>query len=270
VASKSLLVHYGLKNEGAEAISRRLRGQRFRFPVGISVAKTNSPDTVEESRGIADYVKAYAAFAGEGIGDYFTINVSCPNTFGGEPFTEPAKLDRLLSALGAVPSEKPVFIKLPAELDLATVDAVIALARKHRLAGFVCSNLAKSRANPRVKDRDVPDRGGMSGLVVRDLSDAQIAHVYRATRGEFAIVGCGGVFTAEDAYRKVRLGASLIQMITGLIYEGPQVVREVNEGLVRLLRRDGLAAIGDAVGLDADLGAAAPMNMPKADAVHAC
>lgn len=256
--SQSLLVYYGLKNDGAEAIVKRIKdfqpkgnhpsGKRFKIPIGVSIAKTNNQETVDEQKGIADYVKAYKAFVAAGVGDYFTINISCPNTFGGEPFTTPEKFERLMAAISLVPSQKPIFIKMPAEMAEEVIDQIIVIAKKFKVAGFVSTNLAKNRANPNIKDSAFPATGGMSGKVVGDLSDKQISYIYRKTRGEFVIIGCGGVFSAADAYRKIKLGASLIQLITGMVYQGPQVIGEINRDLAELVAKDGYSNISQAVG----------------------
>ncbi|MEK7651751.1 MAG: quinone-dependent dihydroorotate dehydrogenase [Patescibacteria group bacterium] len=248
--SQSLLVYYGLKNDGCEIISERLSKLRFEFPIGISVAKTNDQNTVDEVSGIADYLKAYMTFRNKNIGDYFTINISCPNAFGGEPFTDPEKLDRLLSEIihKDPHPEKPIFLKMPAELPLDVVDRIIEVSRKYNVTGFICTNLAKNRSNPKIKDQSVPDVGGMSGKVVQDLSDNLISYIYKKCGREFVLVGCGGIFTAEDAYRKIKKGATLLQMITGMIFEGPQIIGEINEGLVELLKKDGYNNISEAVG----------------------
>lgn len=248
--SQSLLVYYGLKNDGASAISKRLANKRYRIPVGISVAKTNSPDTVEEQEGIEDYYQAYHAFVEKNIGDYYTINISCPNAYGGEPFLEPEKLDHLLEKLHTLSHAKPVFIKLPPELPYTQIDRIIDVAEKHDIAGYICTNLAKDRSNAAIKESGIPAHGGLSGKVVQKLSDDLVAYLYQKTQGQKVIIGCGGVFTAEDAYRKIRLGANLIQMITGMIYGGPQTIGQINRGLVKLLERDGLSNISEAIGLD--------------------
>lgn len=244
--SQSIVVWYGLKNDGGEAVAARLLGKHFLFPLGISVAKTNSPATVETAAGIADYVKAFRTV--QNIADYVTVNISCPNAFGGEPFTDPVKLDLLLAAIGRLAPTKPVFLKLPADLMPGELDALLDVSTGHRVDGYICSNVTKRRDNPRVIERDVPPKGGLSGKPTELLSNALISQCYRRLHGRALIIGCGGVFTAEDAYEKIRLGASLIQMITGMIYRGPQVVSEINQGLVRLLRKDGYANISQAVG----------------------
>lgn len=250
--SQALVVYYGLKNDGAEAIAARLRERLargpFGLPVGVSVAKTNCAATVDTVAGIADYVKAYRLLAD--IGDYTTINISCPNTFGGEPFTDAGKLDSLLTEIDRVPTRKPIFLKLAPDITHDVVDAIIEVCKRHTVHGFVCTNLTKKRDNPLIADEDVPEKGGISGPVVRGLADDMIEYVYRATQGKYVIIGAGGVTTAEDAYRKIRLGASLLQMITAMIFQGPQVIGEINRGLVALLERDGFATIADAVGVD--------------------
>ena len=250
--SQSLLVYYGLKNDGSEAISKRLAKLKFKFPLGISIAKTNNRNTVDEASGIADYLKAYLAFKEKNIGSYFTINISCPNAFGGEPFTDPEKLNRLLKALKEADSDfnKPVFLKMPAELPFEQVDEILNVARKYKITGFVCTNLAKNRSNPNIKEQFVPDVGGMSGKVVQDLSDNLIEYIYKKCKEEFVLIGCGGIFTAEDAYRKIKKGATLLQMITGMIFEGPQQISEINRGMAELLKKDGYRNISEAVGAD--------------------
>ncbi len=247
--SKSLLVYYGLKNEGAEAIAQRLKQESFTFPVGTSVAKTNCPETVTCEAGVEDYAVTYRALVD--IGSYTTINISCPNAFGGEPFTDPERLEKLLTVIDGIPSRKPIFIKLSPDLSFDQVNTLIDVMRRHSVHGIICSNLTKKRENPNIHEPVPVDYGGMSGKVVEPLANKLIEHVYTKTRGQYVIIGCGGVFTAEDAYKKIRLGASLIQMITGMIFEGPQVISEINRGLVELLKRDGYTNISQAVGADA-------------------
>ena len=250
--SKSLIVYYGLKNDGAEAISKRLQGAKFVFPIGISVAKTNCKETVETEAGIADYLKAYKAF--QNIGDYYTINISCPNAFGGQPFTDPQKLERLLQEISKLPKTKPIFLKMPPDISHNQIDAIISLAEKYKIDGFICTNLTKERDLPsfkeKIKDELPTDKGGLSGKVVEGLADEMIKYIYKKTGGQFVIIGLGGIFNAEDAYRKIRAGVSLVQLITGMIFEGPQLIGEINRGLVELLQKDGFKNISEAIGVD--------------------
>lgn len=246
--SQGLVVYYGLKNDGADAISRRLQDKRFEIPVGVSVAKTNSPTTVDVTAGVADYEKAFRAFLG--IGDYFTLNVSCPNAFGGEPFGTPERLDLLLSAIDAIETKKPIFVKLQADLTTAELDALVAVMERHRVHGVILTNLTKRRDRPTIVPEEIKNipNGGISGKPVFDPSNDLISYLYRTRGRRFVIIGSGGVFTAEDAYEKIRRGASLIQLATGMIFRGPQAIGEINRDLVRLLKRDGYANVSDAVG----------------------
>lgn len=245
--SKSLVVYYGLKNEGCEKISRRLKNKSFKIPIGISIAKTNNPKTIETNAGINDYVKAFNKFTD--IGSYFTINISCPNAFGGQPFTDAKKLDKLLIQIDKIHTKKPIFLKISPDLNNENIDAIIKVASQHNIHGFICANLTKKRDNKRIID-DVPEKGGMSGKVVEDLSNKLIKYVYSKTKGKFIIIGCGGVFSAKDAYKKIKLGASLVQLITGMIFEGPQLISNINLDLVKLLEKDGFNNISEAIGIN--------------------
>jgi dihydroorotate dehydrogenase subfamily 2 len=246
--SKGLVVNYGLKNDGCEAIALRLGSKTFDFPIGTSIAKTNSRATVEVEAGIADYEKAFRAFSY--IGQYFTINVSCPNAFGGEPFTDPSRLELLLARLDAIQTEKPIFLKLPVDLSIAELDALVAVAGRHRVHGIILSNLTKKRDRSEIKSEEISGitKGGISGKPTFDASNSLIKHLYKTTGSRFVIIGCGGIFSAEDAYEKIIRGASLVQLVTGMIFEGPQLIGEINRGLVSLIERDGFKNIKDVVG----------------------
>lgn len=246
--SKSLVVYYGLKNDGVKIIARRLIAEQNTIPLGTNIAKTNSAMTCGMRAGAEDYLASFRAL--NNVGDYFTINISCPNAYGGLPFTEPKSLEYLLSKLDKAETDKPIFIKLPPDLDDNQLDKIIRVAVRHRVHGFICSNLTKNRQNRSIRDAGVPAQGGLSGKVVEELADELIAKVYRQTKGRYVIIGCGGVFTAADAYKKIRLGASLVQLITGMIYMGPQAIGQINHGLTKLLMRDGFASISEAIGVD--------------------
>jgi dihydroorotate dehydrogenase len=246
--SKGLVVYYGLKNEGCEKVSSRLKNKSFPIPVGINVAKTNSPKTVGLEEGTMDYVKAFETFTD--IGNYLAINISCPNAFGGQPFTSPTRLDHLLSEIDKITTEKPVFLKVSPDTSKEEIDGIIEVAINHRVDGFICSNLTEKRENKKISEKDAPKRGGISGKPVEDLANDLISYLYQKTNRRFIIIGCGGVFSAGDAYKKIKLGASLVQLLTGMIFEGPQLISEINQGLVRLLQRDGFKNISEAVGVD--------------------
>ena len=248
--SSSLLVHYGLMNDGCEAIANRLKNKKFTIPVGISIAKTNCRETAQTEKAIADYFKTYKIFTDTNIGDYFVVNISCPNAFGGQPFTDSLKLDTLLQKIMSIPKKKPIFVKLSPDLSQTEIDAIINIATKWKIDGFVCTNLTKNRENQNIKDENVSKLGGLSGKVVGNLSDELIRYVYQKTKGHFILIGVGGIFSAEDAYRKIKAGASLVQLITGMIFEGPQLISQINLGLVKLLKADGYKNISETIGTE--------------------
>ncbi len=255
--SKSLAVYYGLKNDGCEVISKKLSKMKNSIPVGINIAKTNSKETIDTDKAILDYFKAYSIFTN--IGDYITINISCPNAFGGQPFTDDSKLNILLEKIMSIPKTKPIFLKISPDLNKKEIDAIIEIALKFKVDGFVCTNLTKNRNNKNIIDKKVSELGGLSGKVVDGLSDELIRYIYKKTNSprlsqdgasKFIIIGSGGVFGAEDAYRKIKAGASLVQLITGMIFEGPQLISDINIGLVKLLKKDGYKNISEAIGTE--------------------
>lgn len=251
--SKSLQVYYGLKNDGAKNISSKLLNQNFDLKVGISIAKTNSNLVIDLKSEVLDYLKAYKLFDNVN-NDYFTINISCPNAFGGQPFTDPIKLDSLLKNIEnvKVKNKKPIFIKLSPDLDKKKLDELLAVISKYKVDGIICSNLTKKFDNSKIKDIK-SEKGGISGKVVEDLANELLAYIFQKTQNKYILIGCGGVFSAENAYKKIKLGASLIQLISGMIFVGPQLISSINLGLLDLLKKDGFENISDAIGVDNDL-----------------
>lgn len=246
--SKSLVVYYGLKNDGCEAISKKLKDKKFSIPVGVSVAMTNCKENSVIENGVKDFAKAFRIM--EPSAAYMTVNISCPNTVGGQPFIMPHNLDYLFDSIDGIQTKKPIFIKLSPDLTVGELDAILNVARSHRIHGIICTNLTKKRSGLKIVDSSVPDVGGLSGKVVQDIADDMLAYIYKKEGKRFVLIGSGGIFTAEDAHKKIRLGASLVQMITGMVFEGPQVVSEINQGLARLLKRDGFISINQAIGAD--------------------
>lgn len=240
---KSILVHLGLNNDGVETIATRLERATPVIPVGTNIAMTNKQEQFGVEEGIADYATSFRRLAN--IGSYFTINISCPNTYQGEPFSNPLILDKLFTALGGIPTNKPIFLKLSPDLPEPEVDAILEVVGTHRLHGFVCSNLTHDLTRAAGASQF---QGGLSGKAQWGLSNRQIAHLRRRVGDKYTIIGVGGIFSAEDAYHKIKLGASLVELITGMIYEGPQLISTINQGLVRLAKKDGFSDIRQAVG----------------------
>lgn len=247
--SKSILVYYGLKNEGVDTLAPRLAGYDAKIPIGANIAKTNNEKCADDAEAIADYVYSFKKLAK--IGDYVTVNISCPNTYGGQPFHDKERLSALFTELDKIPTKKPVFVKISPDISTQERKDIAKLSFTHRIDGFICGNLTKDRNNPHIKEPVPADVGGMGGRPVFELSNQLIKDMYTFTKGKKIIIGLGGVFSAEDAYAKIKLGASLVQMVTGLIFEGPQVVGQINRGLVKLLHADGYTHISQAIGSDA-------------------
>ena len=256
--SKSIVVWYGLNNEGSEKISQRLADEDFGdLRVGINAANSNlTPEFILQDS-ISDYLKTMKLF--KDIGDYYDVNISCPNTQDGEPFVDKDNLDALLIAINKEIrpiSDKPIYVKLAADMTLEEINIIVDACMEHGMDGVVCTNLAKPEFNSEHRPEEYPTnkgllpkgKGAMSGLPLQRISTNVIRHVYRRTRGQLTIIGVGGIFTARDAYEKITSGASLCHMITAMIFDGPQAMNEINRGLVKLLKADGFDSISQAVG----------------------
>jgi dihydroorotate dehydrogenase len=258
VKSKAIVVWYGLNNQGAEKISERLANVDFgSLRVGINAAKSNVTPEFDLQESIRDYLKTLMLF--KDVGDYFTINISCPNTQDGEPFVDASNLKALLTAVNAnirPITDKPIYVKLAADMTLVEIDTIIDGCIEHNMDGVVLTNLAKPETNQEHVAAEYPSnlgllpkgKGAMSGLPLQRISTNVIRHVYRKTRGQLTIIGVGGIFSAKDAYEKITSGANLCHMITTMIFDGPQNISEINRGLVKLLKADGFTSIEQAVG----------------------
>ncbi|RMD66840.1 quinone-dependent dihydroorotate dehydrogenase [Candidatus Pacearchaeota archaeon] len=250
VKSKSILVNKSLKNSGAENILSRIKNTKREIPLGISIAKTNSRETCSLKSGIQDYINCFKTAEKYKIASYYELNISCPNAFGGEPFTTPQKLNPLLKKIDKLKIKTPIFLKMPIDLSLKETFELCDTAAQHNIQGLIFGNLTKNRKNKFLNKEELKKagKGAFSGLPTRELSNNLIKHTFKRYKSRFVIVGCGGVFSAEDAYEKITLGASLIQLITGLIFNGPQLVSEINHNLVKLLKKHGFNSIKQAIG----------------------
>ena len=240
---KSIWVNLGLNNGGADKISSKLSGKIFEIPFGINIAKTNCRETTNSAEGIKDYIYSLKKFNEKNIGDYFTINISCPNAYDGQPFSNPKLYEKLIKEVKKLKIKKPVFIKLSPDLEKKDLDKILKISKKYGINGFICSNLSK-------KDNGF-EEGGLSGKEVYEKSNSLLSYVYKKTRvwkNKPVLIGVGGIFKAEDAYEKIKLGANLVQIITGMIFQGPNLIGEINYKLAKFLERDGFSNIREAAG----------------------
>ena len=236
--SKSILVNKGLKNDGVDAIIERIKNTQSKmgkselgkteFVKGISIARTNCQDSASVEAGIDDYAYSFRRLNEENIGDYYSINISCPNAFGGEAFTTPELLTRLLSVLKQVPCTKPIYVKMPINIPWAQFDALLKVIDMHDLSGVIIGNLNKDYDSLTVRS-EAPQvyRGGLSGKPCTHLSTDLIAKTREMYGRRFTIIGVGGVMSPATALEKFEAGADLVQLITGLIFEGPGLVRKM-------------------------------------------
>ena len=178
------------------------------------------------------------------------INISCPNV-GTVPFSEPEMLEKLLTTLDGIERTVPFFVKMPHLESIQEFDALLQVIARHNIQGVTIANLIKDRQNIQLKDPLTDDiRGGISGEPTRKHSTELIRHAYQHYGDRLTIVGVGGIFSGKDAYEKIRAGASLVALITGMIFEGPQMIGQINRELAMLLQKDGFQSISEAVGAD--------------------
>ena len=249
---RALVNRMGFNNEGALACAARLaalpRGARL-GAVGVNVGKNKfTPNERAEADYLAciDLLHPYA--------DYLVVNISSPNTPGLRELQERAALERLLGAcvdrLRELAPGKALLVKLAPDLSDAALDEAVDVAVAAGAAGIVATNTTLSRAGVEGHPR-AAEQGGLSGAPLARRA-AEVVRRCRARAGDrLVLVGSGGIMGAEDAYARIRAGASLVQAYTGLVYGGPGFVRELHAGLCRLLERDGFRSIAEAVGVDA-------------------
>lgn len=250
--SRALLVNKGFKNLGVAQTLSRLAGQTLTFPVGVSIGKTNTETIRTQQEAVDDVVAGFRAAEASGVPfSYYELNISCPNLKGNIEFYEPKHLDDLLSAVGALALSRPVWVKMPIAKTDDEIRAMLSVIAQHAfVSAVVFGNLQKDRNHPDIIQEEIDGcgKGNISGLPCRERSDELIALAYREFGSRLKIIGCGGIFSAEDAYRKITLGASLVQLITGLVYEGPQLASQINEGIASRLVKDGYTSLAEVIG----------------------
>lgn len=251
-ASQAVINRMGFPGEGATAVARRLAAlPHHPIPIGINLGKNK--DTPLE-RAQDDYIAALEILFP--YGDYLSVNVSSPNTPGLRLLQREEALGKLLSALDATNQRLaaqqqrpslPLLLKIAPDLQGTDIQLISALAHgtEPLVDGFIATNTTIERP---VSQPELSESGGLSGAPLRDRSTAVIAQLYRATQGRIPIIGVGGILGAADAYAKIRAGASLLQIYSGLVFRGPALVREILEALPELWLRDGYSDLARARG----------------------
>ncbi len=250
---QAALNRMGFNNRGAEALATRLlqrAGCPRPVPLGINLGKSKVTPLEEAA---ADYLGSFRLL--KDLGDYFVVNVSSPNTPGLRLLQDAAQLSQIVEALQQEnQGRKPILVKIAPDLEWEAIADVLNLAQTYQLAGIVATNttirrdILKTQRIEATGKSVSEEAGGISGAPLRQRSTEVIRFIYQETQGKLPIIGVGGIFTAEDAWEKITAGASVIQVYTGWVYEGPWMVRRILEGLLHKLKERGLTSISEAVG----------------------
>jgi dihydroorotate dehydrogenase len=255
VAEQALVNRMGFNNPGAESVAAKLKqwrdaGRWPNHPVGINLGKSKITPLSEAA---ADYANSFRVL--RSLADFFVVNVSSPNTPNLRQLQDKSALDEILAALqqlnNADASPKPILVKVAPDLSFDALDEIVELAGPRQLAGIVATNTTISRPGTGNEDaRQIfGETGGLSGRPLRARSTEVIRHLCRQTEGKLPIIGVGGIFDADNAWEKICAGASLVQVYTGLVYEGPGLARAIVNGLNQKLREQRIERLCQAVGI---------------------
>lgn len=255
-ADLALINRAGFNNHGAKAFTEQVKKSRPECVLGVSIGKSKIVP-VEEA--IDDYLRTFEII--QPVADYVAVNVSSPNTPGLRSLQEAEQLRSLLTALqkrnrelsgpGDIP--RPLLVKLSPDLANEDLEEIVEVVRSTDTGGIIATNTTVARDHLRTESSKVIacGAGGLSGAPLRARSCEMLAKLYQLTNGTIPLIGVGGIFDAQDAWDKITAGASLVQLYTGFIYEGPGIVNEIIRGLEQILAKEGLQSLDAAVGIRA-------------------
>jgi dihydroorotate dehydrogenase len=237
---QAVINRLGFNNHGQPAAFDRLeRCMHLPGIIGVNVgANKDSKDR------IADYVSGVRAMSP--VARYLTINISSPNTPGLRGLQDEGALEELLAAVQEARSNRPIFLKVAPDLEPGDPERIARAAIGHRIDALIISNTTVSR--PPLKSRYANEAGGLSGAPLKPLALDALRKFRRASGGEIPLIGVGGIATADDAWERIRAGASLVQLYSAMVYEGPGIARRIARGLAQRLKREGFSNIAEAVG----------------------
>ena len=238
---QAVINRMGFNNEGQAAALKRLERRWGKGIVGVNIGANK--DSANRIQDYADGVRRMSALA-----DYLTINISSPNTPGLRGLQDEGALDELLAAVDEVRTDKPVFLKVAPDLGEGDPERIVRVALDHHVDALVVANTTVSR--PPLQSRYAAEQGGLSGAPLKALALRALRAFRSASGGEIPLIGVGGIGNADDAWERIRAVASLIQLYSALVYEGPGLVRRIAEGLTERLQREGFANIAEAVGTE--------------------
>ena len=244
-ADGAVINRMGFPNEGIDAILPVLEQKKGDFILGVNIGKGKATPLTEAVDDYAALVKRV-----RDVADYITVNISSPNTVGLRDLQGRAYLDDLLQALMPLCGRVPLMLKIAPDLSLEALDDVIDVALSWKIGGLIATNTTLGRDNLTSKHKT--QKGGMSGKPLRAASTQVIRHIYRQTNGKMPIIGVGGIDSAAAALEKIQAGASLVQLFSGLVYQGPSLACVINRGLAEAARRAGVTSIAELVGTEGD------------------
>ncbi len=256
---KALINRAGFNNNGAEELVARVGKNRPDCVMGVSIGKSKTTP-IEDA--VSDYLKCFEIV--HPIADYIAVNVSSPNTPRLRELQQADQLAQLLGALQARNRELsahasrtrtvPLLVKVSPDLDQKDLELIVDVALRTAVDGIIATNTTTGRAGLQTPAARVNalGEGGLSGAPLQNRSTRMIANLYRLTAGSLILIGVGGIFTAADAWDKICAGASLVQLYTGFIYQGPAIAREINEGLAEIHDKNGFRSLDEAVGCRAN------------------
>ena len=248
---QALINRAGFNNEGAAAFAERVKRDRPDCVLGVSIGKSKLTPLEEATE---DYLASFELVYN--VADYIAVNVSSPNTPQLRELQQSEQLSALLSALQSRGLELqhqkrvPLLVKLSPDLESRDLEMIVDVVRDLNVDGIIATNTTTTRENLRTEARRVAaaGAGGLSGKPLKSRSTRMIAELYQLTGGRIPLIGVGGIFNAEDAWEKICAGASLVQLYTGFIYQGPGIAHDINEGLAHILAREQFANLDAAVG----------------------
>lgn len=239
---EALINRMGFNNDGADRIADRLAHRSPpNIPIGVNIGKSKSASATQAP---ADYRYTYERLAPHG--DFFVVNVSSPNTPGLRKLQQRDQLDRIITELQAADAS-PLLVKLSPDLTEAAISDVLSVVEERNLDGVIATNTTTDRPDT-LRHPNRVQSGGLSGKPLTDRATTVVRFVARET--DVPVIGVGGIASADDAYERIRAGASLVQLYTGLVYEGPSLANRINRGLLDRLERDGFESVSEAVGAD--------------------
>jgi dihydroorotate dehydrogenase len=251
----ALINRAGFNNQGAAAFAERVKKDPPACVLGVSIGKSKiAPLAAATDDYLASFDLVYP------VADYIAVNVSSPNTPQLRELQQADQLTTLLTALQARNLELqarhkrntrvPLLVKLAPDLELNELELIVDVVKRLQIDGIIATNTTITRDNLRTPLEEVAQcgAGGLSGLPLKQKATTMIANLYQLTNGRIPLVGVGGIFTAADAWEKISAGASLVQLYTGFIYQGPAVARDINRGVDEILQREGLRNLDQAIG----------------------